>query len=434
MKKIWIVVLLLSFSCTLKKIERSVHDSEVFNKGHVGFMLYDPSEQKVLASLNEDRYFIPASNTKLFTFYTSYKILGDSLANGLNYLISGDSLVFWGTGDPSFLHPDFEQSFIPGFLKGVQKDLYYASNSQQVKPFGPGWSWDWYNYYFATQRSAFPIYGNVVRVSKKAESKTLDIHPEYFSDAVFEIDPLEKGRYELVRNQNENIFTYAYNPEVDSLSFETDKPFVTSDNLLIELLSDHLYRDVEVVDYQKFKDRPHDKLPSVPLDTLYARMMKSSDNFLAEQLLLQVSDQMFDSLSTEAVIRYAKTNLLNDLPDEPIWMDGSGLSARNMFTPRSVIALLKKIHQEVPFEKIKAYFPAGGASGTIRNWYPGDGGVPYIYAKTGTLSMSNCLSGYLLTKKGKVFYFSFMLNNFTVPSDELKKEMQTVLYQIHQKF
>ena len=44
--------------------------------------------------------------------------------------------------------------------------------------------------------------------------------------------------------------------------------------------------------------------------------------------------------------------------------------------------LLDKIMKEVPMEKIKAYFPAGGESGTIRNWYPADPGEPaYIYAK-----------------------------------------------------
>lgn len=78
--------------------------------------------------------------------------------------------------------------------------------------------------------------------------------------------------------------------------------------------------------------------------------------------------------------------------------------------PRSVVKLLQKIKAEIPMEKIKAYFPAGGESGTIRNWYPADPGEPaYIYAKTGTLSMSSALSGYLITKSGKTLIFSTFL-------------------------
>ena len=89
-----------------------------------------------------------------------------------------------------------------------------------------------------------------------------------------------------------------------------------------------------------------------------------------------VSDQLNNTLSTANAIEYAKENLLHDLPDKLIWIDGSGLSARNMFTPRSIISLLGKIRTEVPLEKIKAYFPAGGESGTIKNWYKADEGQP----------------------------------------------------------
>jgi D-alanyl-D-alanine carboxypeptidase/D-alanyl-D-alanine-endopeptidase (penicillin-binding protein 4) len=136
-----------------------------------------------------------------------------------------------------------------------------------------------------------------------------------------------------------------------------------------------------------------------------------------------------------AAITYATDSLLKDLPDEPQWVDGSGLSPQNMFTPRSVIKLLDKIQQEVPMEKIKAYFPAGGESGTIRNWYPADpGDPPYIYAKTGTLSMSAALSGYLFTKSGKTLLFSTFFNNYTGSSSVQKTELQKVLYFIHANY
>ena len=86
MKHTYWLFLFLLFSCTVQKVKKSVFDSEIFEKGHMGFVLYDPIKEKTLLSLNEKKYFIPASNTKIFTFYTSYKILGNGLVNGLNYI------------------------------------------------------------------------------------------------------------------------------------------------------------------------------------------------------------------------------------------------------------------------------------------------------------------------------------------------------------
>ncbi|HSJ69289.1 MAG TPA: D-alanyl-D-alanine carboxypeptidase [Anditalea sp.] len=433
MNRIFIGLIILSLcSCTAHKIKKSVKDSEVFSQGHMGFMLHDPGKNKTIYAYNEDKYFIPASNTKLFTFYTSYKALGDGFINGLNYIQKEDSLIFWGTGDPTFLHPDFKDSTIVEFLKNSPQDLYMVNNFAQVPAYGDGWSWDWYNYYYATERSALPIYGNVLRLSKKP-NEIHSINPSYFENAI--IEDITTDKFTISREHKNNIYHFGINRENDSLSINTDKPFITSPELVTEIISQIVGKSVTAIENRGYHHLTHKKLPTARVDSVYAQMMKISDNFLAEQLMYLLSDSLFDSLSISSAISYAKTNYLQDLPDEPRWVDGSGLSAKNMFTPRTVVALLAKIKEEVPMEKIKAYFPAGGESGTIRNLYKPDEGMPaYIYAKTGTLSMSSALSGYLITKSGKTLLFSFLLNNYTVNSGELKKEMEKVLYQIHNTY
>jgi len=397
-------------------------------------MLVDPAKDKVLVDINSDKYFIPASNTKLFTFYTSYTVLGDSLINGLNYIEKSDSLIFWGTGDPSLLHPDLKNTVALDFLKSQTKPLYLLDNFDQVDAFGPGWSWDWYNYYYATERSAFPIYGNVVRFDKKAEDSKFEIIPSQFKNLLKAEKPdIWKG-YNFQRDRTANLFTYQI-PEKWEETFETDIPFITSPELVAYSLTEVVGKKVTLIKNDTYLNANPKKLQTASADSIYSQMMKISDNFLAEQLLLLVSDQLQNKLSTADAIAYAKENLLADLPDEPIWVDGSGLSAKNMFTPRSIIALLAKIRAEIPLEKIKAYFPAGGESGTIRNWYPSDPGQPpYIYAKTGTLSMSNALSGYLLTKSGKILHFSCLMNNYAISGTELKTELTKVLYYIHDNY
>ncbi|WP_215224833.1 D-alanyl-D-alanine carboxypeptidase [Echinicola shivajiensis] len=431
MRKLIFAAIIFCASCTVQQVRKSVRDSEVFDQGFTGFMLYDPVKDKVLFALNEDKYFTPASNTKMFTFYAAYKVLGEHV-NSLDYLISGDSLVFWGTGDPSLFHPDFEDSSVVDLLGKTDKQLFMANNFDEVTAYGSGWSWNWYNYYYGPERSAMPIYGNIIRFMKATEEKEMAYTPSFFRQHIIENKGLPARDYSIIRDKNRNEFSY-YLKNASS-EFETDKPFVTSAELTAEMLGDQLNRDINLIDYAPFKDLPHEKLKGIAADSLYKQMLKISDNFLAEQLMVLVADELFDSLDMEAAIDYVKKEYLMDLPDEPQWVDGSGLSSHNKFTPRSIIKLLEKIRAEVPEDKIYAYFPSGGESGTIKSWYKSDDEHPYVYAKTGTLSGVHCLSGYLLTKSGKTLYFSFMHNNYLISSNELKKEMEKILYYIHTKY
>ncbi len=90
--------------------------------------------------------------------------------------------------------------------------------------------------------------------------------------------------------------------------------------------------------------------------------------------------------------------------------------------------------REIPRERLYLFFPAGGESGTIEDWYPGNP-EPYIYAKTGSLSNNHCLSGYLLTKSGKTLIFSsFMNNHFMESSSEIKNRMQSIFEEIRDTY
>jgi len=142
------------------------------------------------------------------------------------------------------------------------------------------------------------------------------------------------------------------------------------------------------------------------------------------------ADVLSNELNVNVGIDKVKEKFLADLPDAPRWIDGSGLSRYNLFTPRSIVALLGKIHDIVPEERLFKLLPAAGKSGTLRNMMKID--EPFIFAKSGSLSSIYCLSGYLVTKKGKVFIFSIMNNNFTKSTAEIRKEIVSILTEIHQ--
>ena len=135
-------------------------------------------------------------------------------------------------------------------------------------------------------------------------------------------------------------------------------------------------------------------------------------------------------MNTEQTIDYVLENLMADLPDEPKWVDGSGLSRYNLITPRSLVNILDKIQQRISRERLFDIFPAGGVSGTIEKNYK-NGDNPYVFAKTGTLRNNHCLSGYIKTGKGKLLIFSFMNNNYTTRTSAIKKEMEKVLRKVY---
>jgi D-alanyl-D-alanine carboxypeptidase/D-alanyl-D-alanine-endopeptidase (penicillin-binding protein 4) len=173
-------------------------------------------------------------------------------------------------------------------------------------------------------------------------------------------------------------------------------------------------------------------LYSQPVDSVMKKMMIESDNFIAEQMLIMGSGHLFDTLDADLCIKYAIDHLFPELNKQIDWVDGSGLSRYNKFTPRAISMLLQKIYNEYPQELIIDLFPNGGVSGTLKNNFKEE--TAYVIAKTGSMSNVYNLSGYLITNKGEWLIFSFMNNNFEVPTSLVKMEMEKILRNIHLKY
>jgi len=111
------------------------------------------------------------------------------------------------------------------------------------------------------------------------------------------------------------------------------------------------------------------------------------------------------------------------------------LSRYNLFTPNTSITLLKKISAKVnDDERLHSLFPAGGVSGTLKRAYKTDNGNPFVWAKTGTLTNVYNQSGYIITRKGKKLIYSFMNNNFTKTTEEIRNEMERIITKIHNDY
>jgi D-alanyl-D-alanine carboxypeptidase/D-alanyl-D-alanine-endopeptidase (penicillin-binding protein 4) len=417
----------LSWSCSpisKKALDKTFHSTDEKFQNHVGFALYDLEKKKSVYAYNADRYFTPASNTKIFTLFSCLSLLGDSIP-ALKYIERQDSLIFWGTGDPSFFYKDvYNNDRVYSFLKQTALPLYFSDSNFKTTNFGSGWAWDDYNDYYSAERSPFPIYGNMM--SLEIYQKKILVQPPYLKNYVKIGSLSEKPK--VIRRLESNEFTF--HPDYSQKNFQTDVPFKVDPELTTNLLSDTLKKIVRYVPTPMSKSSR--TLYSLPVDSIYRVMMQESDNFLAEQLLLICSQVVSDTLQPEIAIRYVKKNLLHDLTDEPQWVDGSGLSRYNLFTPRSIIQLWEKIYNQLPRERLFLLLATGGKSGTIKNWYNGD--PPYIFGKTGSLSNNHCLSGYLVTRKGKTLIFSFMNNNFIASTSDVRRDMEKILRSIYERY
>ncbi len=408
-----------------RTLDKQIRESPVFSGIFTGFALYDPVSRNFLYQRESDKYYTPASNTKLFTFYAALNILGEELPV-LNYGFHGDSLILWGTGNPVFLHPDFDQSHYglqllrPGPGDIDCKGIFYTDQPYQDERYGPGWAWGDYPFYYQAEKSSLPLYGNVVRFVQN-DNTLFSVHPAYFESKLQDTFP--PSSFFLGRMEMTNLFLID-STRLNIQRIDRDIPFRTNRAEVIKLLSDTLGREVGYVDAIPAGVIRQQLTYPFP-DTLYRRLLQDSDNFIAEQLMLMVSDKLFGELNTTKAIQYVQDSLLNMLPQRPVWRDGSGLSRYNLMTPESIVRLLELIYEKVDTERLFSLLPAGGRSGTIRNWYGSP--EPYVYAKTGTLNGKHCLSGYIKTLSGKILIFSFMNNNFINGSTPVKKEMQRVL-------
>ncbi|WP_242670109.1 D-alanyl-D-alanine carboxypeptidase/D-alanyl-D-alanine-endopeptidase [Gramella sp. KN1008] len=399
--------------------------SSIFKQSFSGLAIYDPQEDKMLYQYNAHKYFTPASNTKLFTFYTGLKILGDSVP-ALKYLKKNDSLIFKGTGDPSLLNPDLPESEVLKFLSDTKADLYYYPPLFTEKYFGPGWSWDDYNYAYSVERSVMPVYAN--RVIFEIDNKNaLHLRPAIFKDSISIYNDYER-RPGITRHISSNSFKIYKGKE----EYIREVPFKYSDRTMVAILQDTLNKKIEIIHEIPDGAEFEKTLYSIPTDSIYKRMMEESDNFIAEQILLMTADKISDTLKAEIAIDYMKENYLKDLPDEPVWVDGSGLSRYNLFTPHTMVKLIEKISEELPQERLFNMLATGGKSGTLKNYYKAD--TPYIFAKTGTLSNNHSLSGFLKTRSGKILIFSFMNSNYTIPTSKLKEGMEIILENIRDNY
>ncbi len=438
----------LTACSTQKKLGRQTQqlllDKPALASAHIGIAIADATTGRQLYQHQGEKYFIPASNTKLLTCYAAMKYLGDSLtafhyridpADGQN---AKTVVQLQPAGDPTLLHPDFIDQPVLRFLLSDTSRTYIVNPARwEEQPFGMGWSWDDYQEDYMAERSPLPVYGNVVRI--KSDDKGEQIHPSVFSllyGGSAKAAPAfnQMPHHSFSRKKDANELVWSQPDAAAKKIYIRDIPFITSVPEALRLLGDTA-KGANLINApeQQLNSAPvfPFALHSQPTDSMLKLMMYRSDNFFAEQSLLMVSNTLLKKMNDDAVIDTLLATDYRSFPQRPQWVDGSGLSRFNLVTPCDLVALLIKMKNDFSWQRITGIL-SGSNTGTLTGYYQAIPG--HIYAKTGSLSNNLALSGYLITRKQHTLAFSILIGNHTGQGRPIRRLIEAYLLAIYEKY
>jgi D-alanyl-D-alanine carboxypeptidase/D-alanyl-D-alanine-endopeptidase (penicillin-binding protein 4) len=431
------------------------------------FVQTNGANPQVLANLDGDRLFMPASNTKLFTTAIALKVLGadyrfttrlmsSNLPNAQGILENGLWLVV--SGDPSFSSATGLKSLVTQLKnKGIKRinGGIWPKTVRKGEDIVGSWEWQDLQEYYAARVSPFTIDENSlnwqIRPSKLGEPALFEWeNPTLASDWRVDNQSVTisaNSTYSLPDNTLKILRPYGQkvviiSGEISEKAEPEDGGVAVPDpeaNFLQLLRQEIIAQGIAVSNDTSKKLPPTQDLAiasSEPISTLIATTNKSSNNLYAELLLRALGEKFYaKSLQKSAGDRFSEVVPLNSVrggiysirkyldsvnisPETVILADGSGLSRRNLTTPRAIVQLLQTVANERDFRKS---LPIAGVDGSLSKRFKNTLAQGLIEAKTGTFAGTITLSGYASPKNYREVIFSIMLNNSHLSSRELQQ-------------
>jgi D-alanyl-D-alanine carboxypeptidase/D-alanyl-D-alanine-endopeptidase (penicillin-binding protein 4) len=431
------------------------------NKGAWGLLIVDAETGETLYELNADKYFVPASNMKLFTtalalaklgpdyrFHTTLETRGSVSSEGL---LTGD-LFLVGRGDPNLSNRKFPYDLKEEFdgppektlaeladalaakgIKGIAGDVVGDDSYFPREAYPNGWEIDDMVWEYGAAVSAIVVDDNTVTLTlTAAESAGAPVQAAVApstSDFIVQNDVVTsaaevKSDLTLTREPNSRIVvvrgTMPAHGTPRKLVLAIHDPAGHAAALLTRLLAE---RGVNVSGVSRsmhnaeaVEASPRAVLAehvSVPLGDSVKLVNKISQNLHTEMLLRAAARSAAVWSTPEDLMRfpadfYAAAGIA---PGDVIQTDGSGLSRHDLVTPRAVAALLKYAQGQPWFAPYFASLPVAGVDGTLEALMKNTPSAGRIHAKTGSVEHVRTRSGFADTPGGRRLIFSFLSNN-----------------------
>ncbi len=169
---------------------------------------------------------------------------------------------------------------------------------------------------------------------------------------------------------------------------------------------------------------------SEPLAADVKFTLKTSANLHAEVLLRQLeAKNTCAGASALGGARILRAWLLQaGLSDHDfVLYDGSGLSTKDLVTPRSEAQLLAYAGTQPWFGQWKASLPIAGVDGTLSGRFTNSPLKSKVFAKTGTLGESRALAGFVQCASGREVIFAIMVDNHDPGSNAERVAMDKIV-------
>ncbi|CAN5721563.1 D-alanyl-D-alanine carboxypeptidase/D-alanyl-D-alanine-endopeptidase [soil metagenome] len=452
-----------------QSIDSAIDQSELAS-ARWGVSVISLTNGRQIYGRNVDQLFIPASNMKIFTTGVALDLLGTDYrwrtsayakhqpdAAGA---ISGD-LILYGRGAPDLVAQ--KKNSGDGSLARLADDLYQRGIRQvsgnvigdesyfRGEPLGDGWPWTDLQWYFGAEASALSVNNNEIALNVLPPIKT-DAPPEVkvndasnhvsIQNSLNVVDRGERMAIGIARGLSDNQVRIWGEFPLGGRGFgarlSVHNPSLWAARLFLKALQDRgirvqgnaQTRDARVPSNERFDPSAAIELAFVsskPLSQVVRDTNKASINLYAELLLRTLGREHGNLVTSSEPVQRERGDEEVGLEVIRVWLsragistagmalhDGSGLSRLNLVTPESISRLLVSLSKTAAGPVFRASLSISGLDGTLvgRMGKLGD----RVVAKSGSLTYSTSLSGYVTAAGGEVLAFSILCNNQTGPA------------------
>ena len=442
------------------KVEALAAASPVASRGHWGAQFIDLATGEVIFSRNENSFFVPASNTKLFSTALALMRLGpthrqltrlvgmrplgpDGVLHGELRLIGGGDPTLSGRplpydpkakfGEPLAALDELAEQAWQGGLRRVDGDIAGDDSLYLWEPYPGGWAVDDTKFSYGAPVSALMLHDNTVslRLEGGAEAGqpariTISPTPGYWTieSRVRTAVPAagvhlerEPGSRQIelwgtIAPRRARVFSLAVDDPAQYAAFAMREA--------LERRGIAVFGGVTAYHRHPLMSAAAETVGAVELARRLSPPMletlrvidKVSQNLQAEAVLLEVARLRGKAPGRDGAMEELRAFLDEiGIPSEDYnFEDGSGLSRLTLITPATVIRLLRFMHASPHAEAFRSLLPHGGVDGTLDDRFKRLKGA-VILAKTGSLSHTAALSGYIERPDRSPLAFSVMVNN-----------------------
>lgn len=446
MRKILILLVSLMFTFTsafAESINKTLNSLGV-DKDTISISVKNIENGNVLYELNEKTQRTPASTLKVITTAASVDTLGNDYKFSTKlYKSTNNDLYIKLSGDPLLTSDDLG-ILIDGVMAKniVPKNIYIDDSVFDNNEWGKDWLQEDELNSYVPKFSAYNIDNNLLRIEISptanlvpANIKVKPFYPISFMNLV-ETDGHMQNSVKIEKSDNNipnmlkisGVVSKIYNSYIP-----VSNPKMNFILRLEEVISD---KKLEYYNPIQFAKLPVNNIYLVSqadhsIDLVVAEILKNSSNLASETLFKMAGAVWANSTGTfENSMKMFEAYLKKyDIDNKNIQIaDASGISANNLVTADFMTDFLVMKSKSENFEDYKLLFPAPG-TGTLKNrmLYFKDN----LRTKTGTLSGTSALAGYIVSRSGKVYAFDIMINDPDTSSADKKNIEEQILRNIY---